>query len=276
MNPWRSIAIAVVLCFLLANPAAAQTPAAISGQVTSTEEGPMEGVLVTARRDGAQFAVSVSTNERGVYTFPESRLAPGKYSLQIRAVGYELERPATTDVAAARTATLDVKLRKTSDLSAQLTSTEWFMSWPGTEAQKEAVYSCTNCHSVDRIARSRHNTEEWLQVFVRMASYANMTTDAHPQKRVTAPNPGRFGAEIRNLAAYLATVNLSATPEWAYEFKTLPRIKGRGNRAIVTEYFLPRAQIQPHDVLVDADGIAWYSRISASSISAASIRRPAS
>ncbi len=54
-------------------------------------------------------------------------------------------------------------------------------------------------------------------------------------------------------------MNLSATPEWAYEFKTLPRIKGRGNRAIVTEYFLPRAQIQPHDVLVDADGIVWYS-----------------
>ena len=259
MNPWRSIAIAVVLSVLLANPVAAQAPAAISGQVTSTEEGPMEGVLVTARRDGAQFAVSVSTNERGVYTFPESRLAPGKYSLQIRAVGYELERPATTDIAAARTATLDLTLRKTTDLSLQLTSTEWFMSWPGTEAQKEAVYSCTNCHSVDRIARSRHNAEEWLQVFVRMASYANMTTDAHPQKRVTAPNPGRFGAEIRNLAAYLATVNLSATPEWTYEFKTLPRIKGRGNRAIVTEYFLPRAQIQPHDVLVDADGIVWYS-----------------
>ena len=44
-------------------------------------------------------------------------------------------------------------------------------------------------------------------MFVRMASYANMTTDAHPQKRVTAPNPSRFGAEIKNLAAYLATVN---------------------------------------------------------------------
>ena len=110
--------------------------------------------------------------------------------------------------------------------------------------QKESVYSCTNCHSVDRIARSRHNAEEWLQVFVRMASYANMTTDAHPQKRVTAPNPGRFGAEIKNLAAYLATVNLSATPEWTYEFKTLPRIKGRGNRADRHRIF-PAARADP-------------------------------
>jgi virginiamycin B lyase len=258
VTSWHSIA-AAVFCLFLANPAAAQSPPAITGQVTSAEEGPMEGVLVTARRDGATLAISVSTNERGVYSFPESRLAPGQYSIVIRAVGYELERPAVTAVARAQTSTLDLKLRKASDLSQQLTSTEWFMSWPGTDQQKESVYSCTNCHSVDRIARSKHNAEEWLQVFVRMASYANMTTDAHPQKRVTAPNPSRFGAEIMNLAAYLATVNLSATPEWTYEFKTLPRIKGRGNRAIVTEYFLPRAQIQPHDVMVDDDGIVWYS-----------------
>jgi virginiamycin B lyase len=259
MTSWHSLAAAALLCTVLASPAAAQSPPAITGHISSAEEGPMEGVLVTARRDGAQFAISVSTDERGVYAFPESHVAPGRYSIVIRAVGYELQSAAATDVRRAQTSTLDLRLRKTGDLSQQLTSTEWFMSWPGTDQQKEAVYSCTNCHSVERIARSHHNAEEWLQVFVRMASYANMTTDTHPQKRVTAPNPSRFGAEIKNLAAYLATVNLSATPEWAYEFKTLPRIKGRGNRAIVTEYFLPRARIQPHDVIVDADGIVWYS-----------------
>jgi virginiamycin B lyase len=255
MNFWRLVAITLALT-LLSAPAAAQS---ITGTVSSAEEGVMEGVLVTAQRDGAQFAISVSTNERGVYAFPADRLAPGTYSLKIRAVGYELVRPAAADVGPARTATLDLKLRKTSDISLQLTSTEWFMSWPGTDRQKESVYSCTNCHSVERIARSKHNAEEWLQVFVRMASYANMTTDTHIQKRVTAPNPGRFGAEIKNTAAYLASVNLSASPDWSYELKTLPRIKGRGTRAIVTEYLLPRAKIQPHDVLVDKQGIVWYS-----------------
>jgi streptogramin lyase len=259
MTFWRPIAVAVAFVLLPAVPILAQGPVAITGQVTSAEEGAMEGVLVTARRDGAQFAVSVSTNDRGVYSFPAQRLGPGKYSIQIRAVGYELAKPATTEVAQARTTRLDLRLRKARDLSVQLTSTEWFMSWPGTDQQKESVYSCTNCHSVERIARSKHNADEWLAVFVRMASYANMTTDAHPQKRVTAPNPSRFGSAIKNLAAYLATVNLSATPEWSYDLKSLPRIKGRGTRAIVTEYFLPRAQIQPHDVIVDADGIVWYS-----------------
>ena len=155
-------AAAVAALLMTALPAAAQAPAAITGQVTSAEEGPMEGVLVTARRDSAQLAVSVSTNERGVYSFPAQRLAPGNYTVQIRAVGYELEKPASAAVTQSQGAKLDLRLRKTSDLASQLTSTEWFMSWPGTDRQKESVYSCTNCHAVDRIVRSRHNAEEWL------------------------------------------------------------------------------------------------------------------
>src|SRR5207237_194518 len=41
--------------------------------------------------------------------------------------------------------------------------------------------------------------------------------------------------------------------------KTYPRPKGRATRVIYTEYDLPRETISPHDVIVDAQGIAWYS-----------------
>jgi len=58
---------------------------------------------------------------------------------------------------------------------------------------------------------------------------------------------------------YLATVNLSAAPQWTYVLKTLPRPTGRGTRVIITEYDLPRETIEPHDVIVDADGMVWYS-----------------
>jgi streptogramin lyase len=63
----------------------------------------------------------------------------------------------------------------------------------------------------------------------------------------------------RQLADYLATINLSAAPEWTYTLKTLPRPTGRGTRVIITEYDLPRETIEPHDVIVDADGMVWYS-----------------
>ena len=39
-------------------PAAAQT---LSGQITSAEEGPMEGVLVSARRAGSTITITVAT-----------------------------------------------------------------------------------------------------------------------------------------------------------------------------------------------------------------------
>ena len=43
--------------FLL--PAHAQTPAALTGQVSSAEEGMMEGVVVSAKKDGSTISISV-------------------------------------------------------------------------------------------------------------------------------------------------------------------------------------------------------------------------
>src|SRR3981189_1130932 len=64
-------------------PAAAQgaggAAAALAGQVASTEEGPMEGVIVSAKKDGSPITISVITNAQGRYSFPAARLAPGTY-----------------------------------------------------------------------------------------------------------------------------------------------------------------------------------------------------
>ena len=57
--------------------AQAQSPSALSGQVTSTEEGPMEGVVVSAKKDGSTINISVITNNGGRFAFPASRLEPG-------------------------------------------------------------------------------------------------------------------------------------------------------------------------------------------------------
>ena len=110
----RRIALVVgaasALSLLLANsgpPAEAQGAdgaAALAGQVASTEEGPMEGVIVSAKKDGSNITVSVITNAQGRYSFPAARLAPGRYGLQIRAVGYDLEGPKNADVAAGQPA----------------------------------------------------------------------------------------------------------------------------------------------------------------------------
>jgi len=63
----------------------------------------------------------------------------------------------------------------------------------------------------------------------------------------------------RTAAEYLSTINLSTGPQWSYTLKTFARPTGRATRVIYTEYALPRETISPHDVIVDADGIVWYS-----------------
>jgi virginiamycin B lyase len=124
------------LALVLAIPAsgrADQPPAALTGVITSQAEGAMEGVVVTAHKDGSIVSVSVTTDAQGRYAFPENRLEPGHYNLAIRAVGYDISAPAAADVVAEKTANTDIKLDKTKNLASQLTNAEWMMSIPGTE-----------------------------------------------------------------------------------------------------------------------------------------------
>lgn len=116
---------------LLATTASAQT-AALTGKVTSIEDGPLEGVLVSAQQPGSSITISVVTDERGRYSFPAAGLAPGRHALRIRASGYDLDGSPVADIATPGTAQVDLLLRKTADLAAQLTNAEWMASVPGT------------------------------------------------------------------------------------------------------------------------------------------------
>jgi virginiamycin B lyase len=231
--------------------------AALTGQVSSAEEGNMEGVVVSAKKAGSTVMVSVTTDAQGRYTFPENRLEPGQYDLAIRAVGYDLAAPTTATVPAEASATADIKLVKTKNLASQLSNAEWMMSIPGTEDQKAQLLNCTSCHTLERIVRSTHNSDEFTQVLTRMAGYGAVSQPIKPQPMLDKERSGT-PEQYRKMADYLATINLSTTDHWAYDLKTLPRPTGRSTRAIVTEYSMPRSVIEPHDVLV-RDGMVWYS-----------------
>src|SRR4030095_1715089 len=51
---------------------------ALTGQVSSAEEGMMEGVVVSARKDGSTISISVVTDAEGRLAFPAPPLAPGR------------------------------------------------------------------------------------------------------------------------------------------------------------------------------------------------------
>jgi virginiamycin B lyase len=233
---------------------------ALVGQVSSEKEGPMEGVLIGARKDGSTITITVVSDEKGRYSFPSSKLASGHYSLKTRAVGYELDGPKTVDVVSGTAARTDIKLRAARSLAAQLSDAEWLASMPGTDAQKKFLLNCTGCHTLERVVRSTHDADEFVQVIQRMGLYSPGSTPLHPQLLVggTQRDPGR-GANLQAAAEWLAKVNLSASETWTYPLATLPRPRGSATRVIITEYDLPRKLAEPHDVIVDSAGTAWYS-----------------
>jgi virginiamycin B lyase len=251
-----------VIALIACAPAGAQV-APLMGQVSSAEDGVMEGVLVSAKRDGTTVTVTVVSDKQGRYSFPAGRLEPGHYSLRVRAVGYDLDAPAAAQVAANATATVDLKLRKTEDLASQLSNGEWLASVPGTDQQKSGLLNCLGCHTLERIVKSPYSADDFMQVLPRMQGYVNQSIPAHPQLRRAErlrEERGDQRVEVyRKLAEYLATINLSKGSQWDYALKTLPRPSGRATRVVITEYDLGRETIEPHDVIVDNEGIAWYS-----------------
>jgi virginiamycin B lyase len=237
----------------------APTSIGLAGEVSSKEEGPMEGVIVSAKKAGSTITVSVVTDQQGRYKFPRERMEPGQYSLKMRAGGYDLDDVEPVEVTPEKTATADLKLHKTKNLSSQLTNAEWLLSMPGTEEQKSFLLNCMTCHTIERIVKSTHTADEWIPLFERMASYSPESDPTHPQKRIKVNESFGNSERLRKQAEWMSTINLSSGDTWSYELKTLPRPTGKATQMIVTQYDLPRRETMPHDAIVDAKGMVWYT-----------------
>src|SRR5256885_814262 len=176
----RTVAAAGLALFSAA--AYTQGTAALAGRVSSAEEGAMEGVVVSAKRDGSTISISVVTDEEGRFAFPAARLAPGHYTLKARAAGYEIDGARAADVAAGSVAGADIRLRKVRNLSAHLTNAEWMSSMPGTDEQKRFLLNCNGCHTLERIMKSTYDADGFMQIFQRMAGYYPGSTPLKPQR----------------------------------------------------------------------------------------------
>ena len=217
MRSWQHVlAATAALVFLVFQPIAASAQSdALTGMVSSAEEGAMEGVLVSAKREGSNKTITVVSDEKGRYRFPASRLDPGKYTISIRAIGYDLAGAPAPQVTGKSAATADLKLVKTKDLSAQMSNAEWLHSAPGTEQQKRPLLGCVGCHTLDRVFRSKHDGDAFVKTIQRMGTYANQSTTINPQKRLTGRDTDLVGEDRLRVqkaqSDYFSTINTSTT-----------------------------------------------------------------
>jgi virginiamycin B lyase len=248
------------LVVFMAVAAGGRLPAAeatgLTGVVTSEAEGPMEGVLVSAKRIPGTITVTVVSDKSGTYSFPTGRLAPGTYHLAVRAIGYDLADPEMAVTIGKETGRANIKLVKAADLAGQMSDIEWLMSAPGPQEQKEYLFrTCSHCHTLTPIFGSNYDAAGWMTTFARMRGWDQVSSINAPVK-----SPDRGGAPFGNeeFARFLSTINLSSGPTHNFELKTLPRPKGADTKVIITEYDLPRADAEPHDVVPDKEGMIWY------------------
>lgn len=254
-------AAALAMAVAVAPALAAAPRAALAGRVTSPMGVPMEGVIVSATRAGSTITIGVVSNRAGDYDFPASRVGPGKYHLQIRAIGYALAGPGNVTVRRGRTTTADLSLRKVTDIVGQMTNSDWLMSMPGNIQQKDLLLRCTTCHTLQRVVTSHYTAPDFMGVMQVMRGFANQAWDLNPQRRLKIPQSlaANFGQGRETLAKFMASINESVTGKLRYPLKTLPRPAGEGTRVIYTVYALPRPAIQPHDVVVDRSGRVYFS-----------------
>ena len=270
--------------------AAANQAASLTGRVTSEAEGPMEGVLVSAKPVDGTVTVTVASDRQGDYAFPEGRLTPGDYGITTRAAGYDLVDPGIVAIGSAPT-TANLTLDVTDDLASQLTAAEWFTSIEdgGLPLRLDLLDKdrCTMCHSFSLTAKSGHDAAGWVSVLERMGLHSPGGSPIHPHDAATSPryraNWGPLGEGladvwgedgqrldpepdpvVREQAAWLASINLSGSLsgsddlKWKYPLQTFPRPTGEETRVIITQYDLPRFDAQPHDAAVAPDGMIWY------------------
>jgi streptogramin lyase len=251
----------LALLAVLAGPAWPQEPGGgLVGKVVSQREGAMEGVLVSARKSGSTIAVTVVSDARGGYGFPASRLEPGRYALSIRAAGYALDSIPDVDVTPDKATVANLDLKPAMPRPDQITNAEWITSAPGPDEIKRVLLNCTDCHSLQRIFQSAHTEADFLKVFERMGGYYPGASDLQPQRLNGAHRRPPVSAAVQQkFAEYLASINLNGRATHPFEIKQFPRPQGRATKVIITEYDLPRREIQPHDVVVDPDGMVWFS-----------------
>lgn len=256
--PWLLAGLWLMTVAFCAQPASSaefDSASALRGVVRSDAEGPMEGVLVSAKRQGGTITVTVVSDNQGRYGFPKEKLPPGTYDLTIRAVGYTL--PAQTTEVTAKGAAVDLKLLPADNLEEQLSSAEWLMSAPGDVQQRESLYNCLSCHSLRYVFESNYKPNGNRKLIGEMrnespASNINFSSKL-PYFQGAKPNDPK-------LADYLSSINLSAgRVHWNFDLKKLPRPSGKSTRVIITEYELPREGIMPSFAGTGPDGMIWYA-----------------
>ncbi len=253
----RNLKTGLLICVaaLLSVAEACAADVMLSGVITARNGQKLEGVTVSAKREGSTITTSVYSDNGGSYVFPP--LAAGKYRVWAQALGFEASKGAV-DLAAAqrRNFTLD-EIKDAERRYRQLPGEMMVAALPDTtpeDAHMKKIFmnNCTGCHSTSYALQFRFDEAGWSKIIDLMKVV--------PVNGVY-PGPNAKPSQVlernqKQLAAYLAR----ARGPGASSMKVVsrPRPAGEAARAVWTLYDL---QLNPDAGIgtqyVANDGTDW-------------------
>jgi streptogramin lyase len=265
-----AIALGAAYAYWWPAETSAQGASLLAGRVTSTAGGAVAGVPIRARKSNGTFAVSVYTNTRGEYSFPDwADVSAGSYAVSITLPDFVHAKKEGVTLAAGKTTQVDFQLEPRTPTVEDATASEIIAALPGTDEQKHLFIQCDNCHTLQWALRNPKTKEQWVATVTRMTGARNAAR--------TNPGTREFGQKpyIEPLADYLTSIRGPGSSN-EIPFKLRPRpTSDAATRLVVTEYDIPRGGqrelymirgdrrfVWPHDVLVDNDAkgpFVWYT-----------------
>ena len=228
-----SVAGLVAIGFAAAPAAADQL---LTGSIASATGQKLEGVQVSAKKEGSTITTSVYTDENGDYFFPP--LADGKYQVWAQALGFNTVRDAV-DLTATRHQ--DLKLAAITDAEAryrQLPPEMMVAALPDAtpeDANIKKIFTneCTGCHTPGYPLQFKFDEAGWNKIINLMKVVPG--SGVYPGANAKVSQIIEYNR--KDLAAYLARAR--GPGETSMKFKDRPRPTGEAARVVWTTYDLP-------------------------------------
>jgi virginiamycin B lyase len=235
MNTIRTMLLACASS-LLATTAAPAADQLLSGAIASRSGQKLEGVTVSAKREGSTITTSVYTDTAGNYFFPP--LPAGKYRVWAQALGFDIRKDAVELSAAQRR---DFTLQEIADPERrfrQLPGEMMVAALPEASAddarmKKIFMNNCTGCHSTSYALQFRFDEAGWSKIIDLMKIVP--VTGVYPGPNAK-PNQ-ILQRHQKQLAAYLARAR--GPGESSMKVAARPRPAGEAARVVWTLYDLP-------------------------------------
>ena len=233
-----------VATLVLTGAAAMTAPASadqlLSGAITSASGQKLEGIQVSAKKEGSTITTSVFTDQNGQYFFPA--LPDGKYRVWAQALGFETTKAAVDLTSASHQ---DFKLAEITDPEQkikQMPSEMLAAALPDeteADAQMKRIFhnQCTGCHTPGYPLQFKFDEAGWNKIINLMKVVANTGEYMGPNHK---PN-GIIEFNRKELAAYLARAR--GPGETSMKFKDRPRPTGEAARVVWQTYDLPLSPV---------------------------------